>query len=177
MLQSLRYLISSRFQRKKGWFQEFIPARYSYSGIWLIKHSLSIIMELLTFYCQEHFLGTLIELPLYLKNINFISILLIAFLRDLLVFLVFVDFVELRVIWWEPFWIIIFFLACIICKCIQQLTRGQVIIRAWHAFEQALHMQLKKIWLSIHRRNFVSELMVYLSVCPSAPYRNQCQRS
>ena len=56
----------------------------------------------------------------------------------------FVDFVELRVIWWEPFWMIIFFLACIICKCIQQLTRGQVIIRARHAFGQALHMQLRK---------------------------------
>lgn len=49
-------LFQADFNVKKGWFQEFIPASYSYSysGIRLIKHSLSIIMELLTFYCHEN---------------------------------------------------------------------------------------------------------------------------
>lgn len=43
-------LFQADFNAKEGWFQEFIPASYSYSEIQLIKHSLSIIMELLTFY-------------------------------------------------------------------------------------------------------------------------------
>lgn len=47
-------LFQADFNAKEGWFQDFIPASYSYAGIQLIKHSLSIIMELLTFYCQEN---------------------------------------------------------------------------------------------------------------------------